>query len=68
MTTWPLQKTSNKGTIEVKYVQWKSGYAECKGTDGILYPLASFTCNSNFLKLCNAFNIWDSGRDNTVQG
>lgn len=67
MTTFQLQRTRNKGAVDVKYVQWTAGYAQCKGTDGVLYPLASFTCNANFLKLCNEFNIWDSGRDNSIQ-
>jgi|11_taG_2_1085331.scaffolds.fasta_scaffold00284_19 hypothetical protein len=68
MKTWPLQLIRNRGDVEVKYVQWTNGYAQVKCTDGFLYPVASFTCNSNFIKFCDTFNIWDGGRNNTVQG
>jgi hypothetical protein len=66
MKAYPLQLTSRKGTVEIKYIQRSSGYVQCKATDGFLYPLASFTCNSNFIKFCEQFDIWDSGRDNSV--
>jgi len=64
--TYPVQKTRNGGTVEVKYIQHHNGVAQAKGTDGVLYPLASFTCNNNFLNLLNAFNLWDSRRDNPI--
>lgn len=67
MKVFPLKLIKQRGTVEIKYVQWTQGFAQCKGADGYLYPLASFRCDDNFINFCNAFDIWNGGRDSTVQ-
>ena len=66
--TFPLTLIRNREDVEVKYVQWTNGFAQAKCTNGFLYPIASFKCNSKFIKFCDTFNIWDGGRNNSVQG
>jgi hypothetical protein len=65
--TYTLTTTMRRKQVPIKYVQQHDGIYKVKGEDGILYQLAEFTCDSNFLIFCNAFNIRNSGRDNSIQ-
>jgi hypothetical protein len=65
MKLYPL-KTLSGEDIVAKYVQWVEGVCMVKATDGEAYHLGGFTCNSNFVTLCNAFNLWDCRRNRSV--
>jgi|13_taG_2_1085334.scaffolds.fasta_scaffold00161_19 hypothetical protein len=65
--THTLTTTMRRKQVPVKYVQQHDGVYKVKGADGMLYQLAEFTCDAQFLNFCNAFNIRDSRRNNTIQ-
>ena len=60
--------TIHGGVVTVKYIQRYEGVVQCKGSDGNLYYLGQFKPNKNFQKLCDAFNLWDCRRDNSLHG
>jgi len=67
MKLYPLKTISGKDILG-KYVQWVEGACMVKADNGSAYHLGEFTCNSNFVNLCNAFNLWDCRRNNSVRG
>lgn len=64
--TFTLTTTMRRKQVPIKYVQQTGGVYQVKGEDGVLYQLAEFTCDSKFLTFCNAFDIRDSRRNNSV--
>lgn len=54
--------------VTINYIQRVDGIVQCKSDDGHLYYLAQFKPNKKFQQLCNAFNLWDCRRDNSLHG